>query len=369
MAAKGRSLTGLAALALAPALAYAAEVLPAVRDHVTDLLELRLFHAGGVVVTLGGLIGAVLVVVAALLFSRLVQRALDRINGRHETLNRAALYTVGRIAHYTLIFAALLYSLSLMGIDTGRMTLAIGALGVGLGFGLQQIFNNFVSGLIILLERSLKVGDFVDLGNGVHGEVQEINIRATRITTNDNTDIIVPNSEFVAGRVVNWTLREVARRLRVPFGVAFGTDKELVKKAALEAAAEVPFTLTTDVRRQPQVWLVGFAESSLKFELVVWLNSDAVSRPSAVVAAYCWAIETALTRYCIEMPYPQRDLHLRSVFGLRGEEALNTLVSREVHTTAPVAPTLSGREREELARNDAAEEVRQAASGEAPVNE
>ena len=221
--------------------------------------------------------------------------------------------------------------MSLVGVGTGRLALVLGALSVGLGFGLQQIFNNFVSGLIILFERNLKVGDFVDLGSGVHGEVQEINIRATRITTNDNTDIIVPNSEFVAGRVVNWTLREVARRLRVSFSVAYGTDKELVKKAVLEAAHAVPFTLTGDERRQPQVWLVEFAESSLRFELVVWLNSDAVKRPSAVHAAYNWAIETALGTYGIEMPFPQRDLHVRSVFGLRGEQALRALKERADH--------------------------------------
>lgn len=345
------------------------ELLPALHDHVEDVLAVHVLKLGGVVVTLGGVVGAILVVAFALLVSKLVQRALERFSGRTETLNRASVYTVGRIVHYVLIVAATLYALSLVGIDTGRMTLAIGALGVGLGFGLQQIFNNFVSGLIILFERSLKVGDFVELGNGVHGEVQEINIRATRITTNDNTDIVVPNSEFVAGRVVNWTLREVARRLRVPFGVAYGTDKELVKKAALEAAAEVPFTLTTDVRRAPKVWLVGFGESSLKFELVVWLNSDAVSRPSAVFAAYNWAIETALCKYCIEMPFPQRELHLRSVFGLEGDEALRALVSKTAHAETPQAPVLSGKEREELARNDAAEDVQTAQAGETPVNE
>jgi small-conductance mechanosensitive channel len=358
----------LASLLLASR-ARAGELLPKLHDRVDDVLDLPLLHMGGVVVTLGGLIGAALVVAFALLASKLVQRALERFSGRTETLTRASVYTVSRIIHYALVVAATLYALSLIGIDTGRMTLAIGALGVGLGFGLQQIFNNFVSGLIILFERSLKVGDFVDLGNGVHGEVQEINIRATRITTNDNTDIIVPNSEFVAGRVVNWTLREVARRLRVPFSVAYGTDKELVKKAALEAAAEVPFTLSTDVRRCPQVWLVGFGDSGLKFELVVWLNSDAVSRPSAVFAAYNWAIETALCKYCIELPFPQRDLHLRSVFGLQGDDALSALVSRAPHTETPQQPTLTERERDELGRNDAAEDVRSAQAGETPVSD
>jgi small-conductance mechanosensitive channel len=366
---RGHATRGTALVLLAPGAAHAGELLPAFRDGLNEMLALPLLRVGGMTVTLGGVTGAVLVMVLAWTVSKLLQRALDRVHAGSDSLNRASVYTIGRIAHYVIVAAATLFALTLVGIDTGRMTIVIGALSVGLGFGLQQIFNNFVSGLIILFERSLKVGDFVDLGSGVHGEVQEINIRATRITTNDNTDIIVPNSEFVAGRVVNWTLREVARRLRVPFGVAYGTDKELVKKAALEAAAEVPFTLTIDTRRAPQVWLVGFGDHALKFELVVWLHSDAVKRPSAVLAAYTWAIESALCRYCIEMPYPQRDLHLRSVFGLEGEQALAALAPSSRAPAPAPAPTLSNGERQELARNDAAEDVQARRDDEPPVSE
>jgi small-conductance mechanosensitive channel len=247
-----------------------------------------------------------------------------------------------------------------------------GAVGVGLGFGLQAIFSNFVSGIIMLFERSLRVGDFVELESGLHGEVRDINIRATLISTNDNIDILVPNSEFVTGRVVNWTHGEVTRRLRIPFGVAYGTDKELVKKAALEAAAEVPFTIALDGPRRPQVWLVGFGDSSLDFELVVWLTAEATKRPSAVRAAYVWALDTALGKYCIEIPFPQRDLHLRSWFGLKGEEAraaasaAETAPRRRAPAPEPpadeevVAAALPERERAELARNDAIEEVERA---------
>jgi small-conductance mechanosensitive channel len=199
------------------------------------------------------------------------------------------------------------------------------ALGVGIGFGLQTLISNFVAGLIILFERSLKVGDFVELESGVTGIVNEINMRSTLITTNDNIDILVPNSEFVGGRVTNWTLREAHRRIRVPFGVAYGTDKEQVKKAALEAADHVKWTLKGIPARLPQVWFVEFGDSSLNFELVVWLTPEAVKRPAAVQAAYLWEIETALTKYDIEIPFPQRDLHLRSMFGHKDEAGLSVL--------------------------------------------
>jgi small-conductance mechanosensitive channel len=175
--------------------------------------------------------------------------------------------------------------------------------------------SNFVAGLIILFEKSLKIADFVELESGVTGEVREINMRSTLITTNDNIDIVVPNSEFVNGRVTNWTMREAYRRVHIPFGVAYGTDKELVKKAALEAADNVAVTLTNNKLREPQLWFVEFGDSSLNFSLVVWLKPEAVKSPGAVHARYLWAIDDKLRQYGIEVPFPQRDLHVRSVLG------------------------------------------------------
>lgn len=210
------------------------------------------------------------------------------------------------------LFVAVIIALNAVGIDLTALAVFFGAIGVGIGFGLQTIFSNLISGVIILLEGSIKVGDFVELDSGITGEVKDINTRATVITTNDNVDILVPNSQFINGVVTNWTLREKFRRTCIPFGVAYGTDKELVKKAALQAAANVPHELTGDNAKPAQVWLVGFGESSLDFELVVWLQPEAVKKPRAVMAEYYWELETALGEHNIEIPFPQRDLHLRS---------------------------------------------------------
>ncbi|MGB5569018.1 MAG: mechanosensitive ion channel domain-containing protein, partial [Sedimenticolaceae bacterium] len=169
-------------------------------------------------------------------------------------------------------------------------------------------------------EKSLKVGDFVELQSGITGEVKEINMRSTLVTTNDNVDILVPNSDFINQEVTNWTLREAYRRIHVPFGVAYGTDKERVRKAVLEAADAVTWTLKESRRRAPQVWFVNFGESSLDFELVVWLIPEAVKRPAAVQATYLWEIESKLHEYRIEVPFPQRDLHLRSGFTAPGPD-------------------------------------------------
>ncbi|BFI94849.1 MAG: mechanosensitive ion channel [Rhodanobacter sp.] len=277
-----------------------------------EWMNVKLLDMSGVRVTVGSVLAAVLVLVVFLLLSSFFRRLLRRYVERHDNLDLSSVYTVERLTHYLLLLVGVLMALNASGIPIAKFTVFAGALGVGLGFGLQAIFNNFVSGLILLFDRSLKVGDFVELASGVHGNVREIRIRATLITTNDDIDILVPNSEFVTGRVVNWTLREAARRLKVPFGVAYGTDKELVKKAALEAAAAVPFTLAMDGPRGPQVWLCGFGDSSLDFQLVVWLDAEATRRPGSVTAAYYWALHTALEKYGIEIPFPQRDLHVRS---------------------------------------------------------
>jgi small-conductance mechanosensitive channel len=327
-------------------------------EGVQAVLEYQLLHLGDVEITVGGVIAAVVTLLVVLVISRLVRRALDRYGKQHLRTDAATLYTVSRIVHYLLLAIGVVIALEMIGLSVGKFTVFAGALGIGLGFGLQAIFNNFVSGLILLFDKSLKIGDFVELEEGTRGTVQAIDIRATRITTNDNIDILVPNSEFVSGRVTNWTHRSTERRLRVPFSVAYGVDKELVKKAALEAASKVGFTQSMEGPRAPQVWLVGFGDSAVEFILAVWLTEEAARRNAAIQAAYLWELDTALKAHGIEIPFPQRDLHLRSAFGMSGAEAMAAL--RGEHATAAAAPAareMDPAERSRLSRNDAQEEA------------
>ncbi len=271
-------------------------ILQQIFAHISSVLDFQVLALGkgGYRLSVGALLGAIAVILLARMFSRLVQQGIDRYAASNEHSNRASLYTVSRVTHYSILTLGVLIALGFAGIPVSKLTLIAGGLGVGLGFGLQAIFNNFVSGLILLFDRTLKVGDFVELASGVHGTVQAIKIRATRINTNDDVDILVPNSEFVSGRLVNWTLQEATRRLRIPFGVAYGSSKEKVKAAALDAAAAVSFTQALKGPHAPQVWLTGFGDSSLNFELVVWVNAEATRRPSRAKAAYNWALETAI---------------------------------------------------------------------------
>lgn len=280
--------------------------------RVVGLGDVTLFSIGETPVTGGDILRVILILLVAMLLSRGIRHAIKRVGSEELSGTQASLYTVGRLTHYAIIILGLFIALSSIGLDFGSLALVAGALSVGIGFGLQSIVNNFVSGLIILFEHSLRVGDYIELDTGLTGTVKAINVRSTLINTNDNIDIVVPNSEFVSTRLTNWTLGERTLRVRIPFGVAYGSDKELVKKAALEAAEEVPFTLANRKGREADVWLTEYGDNSLNFLLLVWVNRQGARRPTRTRSAYLWALETKLAEYDIAIPFPQRDLHLRS---------------------------------------------------------
>lgn len=272
-------------------------------------INLSLFKIGDTPVTALGLLRVALIIFVAWLISYWLRHMLKRLGRGRKGISQSALFTIGRLSHYAIITLGLFIGLASIGIDFTNLALVAGAIGIGVGFGLQSIVANFVSGLILLFERSLEVGDYVELASGVAGEVRAINVRSTVINTNDNVDIVVPNSQFITSDVINWTLQEDYRRIHIPFRVAYGADKELVKKAALEAAHNLEHTLKT---RKPAVWLGDFAEHGLDFELVVWVTPAALKRPGSVHSAYRWEIESALKKYGIEIPVPQRDLRLHN---------------------------------------------------------
>lgn len=273
-------------------------------------LQSPLFVIGNTPVNAARVLGLVLIVVGAWWLASSIERAIRRVALKRST-GSGSIFAWARITRYTIWVVATLVGLNYLGIDLASFALVGGAVGVGIGFGLQNIFNNFFSGIILLLEKTLKEGDFVDLQSGIRGHVREIGLRYTRVTTNDEVDVIVPNSEFINGRVVNWTFGSNFRRMHIAFGVAYGSDKEAVKAAALRAADALPTTVS-DGKRRSDVWLVDMGESSLDFELVVWVAAEATTSPGRVEAAYKWQIHEELTRAGLEIPFPQRDLHIRS---------------------------------------------------------
>ncbi|MBQ0714626.1 MAG: mechanosensitive ion channel [Paraperlucidibaca sp.] len=282
-------------------------------DQVTQLLTHPLLSVGKTDITVSRIIALIGFLVLARVLVAIIDRGLLRLArpDRTVTLSKSGIYALSRIMRYTVWGIVAFMGIDYLGINLSHLALVGGAIGVGIGFGLQNIFSNFISGIVLLLEQTLKVGDFVDLQSGVVGRVSEISIRYTRVTTNDSVDVIVPNSEFINGRVTNWTFDNENRRIHVPFGAAYGCDKELVREAGLAAAASVEGTVSNATHKS-DVWLVGFGDSSLNFELVIWVDEDLVKTPARTQALYLWALETELSARNIEIPFPQRDLHIRS---------------------------------------------------------
>ena len=264
-------------------------------------------------------------IILALWISRIGEQTFRRLIQRRATpLSEGSAYALGRIVRYVLLLVGLLIALSVAGINFASLAVVGGALGLGLGIGLQPLFANFVSGIVLLLDRTLKVGDFVDLQSGVRGRVVEIAMRYTRVSTNDSVDVLVPNSEFVNGRVTNWTFDDASRRLHVPFGVAYGSDKLVVREAGIAAASTIEGVLLDEAGREPDVWLVGFGDNSLNFELVVWVGKSLTGAPGRTLAKLLWALETELSARELVVPFPQRDLHIKS-----GD--LRVVVAHEAH--------------------------------------
>lgn len=293
-------------------------------DDLNDLRGFVLFAIGRTPVTLGGVIAGFAVIATFLIAARLIGAVIRRLRTRSRH-GRDALYIVEKLSIYGLTIIGFVAGLSTVGLNLSSLAIFAGAVGVGVGLGLQGIVKEFVSGLVLIFDRVLNVGDYVELENGKRGLVQEIGPRAVRVRTNDNVELVLPNSSFIEGPVINWTLHNRTRRIHIPFRVAYGSDRQKVREVVLEAAHSVPFTMPeTDLHRS-QVWLVGFGESGLEFELLVWPTLDAVKRPAAMQAAYTWAIADALERSGIEVPYPQMDLRVRSLFGHERGEALKTL--------------------------------------------
>ncbi len=225
----------------------------------------------------------------------------------HSGLDRSLQYAISQIASNIVLVVGIFIVLQNTGIHLEALTVFAGAVGVGIGFGLQNITSNFISGLVILAERPITIGDRVEVA-GVTGQVQKIRARSTVIVTNDNITTIVPNQKFIDSPVTNWTYGDKRVRFRVPVGVAYGSDVELVRQKLIEAGKEDPHTLNDPA---PSVFFVEFGDSSLNFELVSW--SDQMShRPARYRSDLNFAIHRKLQEAGIEIPFPQRDLNIRS---------------------------------------------------------
>ena len=217
--------------------------------------------------------------------------------------------SIGTIIQYIIIVAGGLIIIQNSGINLGSLNLLAGALGVGIGFGLQNIANNFISGLIILFERPVKVGDRIEVGS-VTGDVIKISSRATTVNTNDNISIIIPNADVINKQVINWSHNDRNVRFSIPVGVSYKEDPAHIKRILNDVAAEHPGVLKWP---EPEVLFIQYGDSSLDFDLKVW-TSHYIDRPIILRSELYYRIFEKFKEENVEIPYPQRDLHLKSGF-------------------------------------------------------
>jgi small-conductance mechanosensitive channel len=275
-------------------------------NTVSRILSFKLFDLKQTPVTVLSVVMFILMIAVFFIGSKLLNRViLRRILSRFIT-DKGIQFTLLRIVHYLIMITGVVVAFQFVGVDLAGLTVIFGLLSVGIGFGLQNITSNFISGLILLFERPIKVGDRVTVGD-IEGDVTSINMRSTTIQSLDNISIIVPNSEFISSTVTNWSYGDPKIRLRIEVGVSYSSDLDTVVKALTEVALEHPDVLKTP---EPIVLLSGFGDSSWDMVLIVWLGTP--KRYYLTRSEINCAIVKKFRDRDVEIPFPQRDLHIRS---------------------------------------------------------
>ncbi|RTZ59003.1 MAG: hypothetical protein DSZ32_01190 [Gammaproteobacteria bacterium] len=267
------------------------------------------FDVGSFHVVPSRILLAILIFSLVVSLSRLIKKKLARPWVQHTHLDRGAQDAAVTIFGYVGFVLAMLISLSVAGIEFKNIAVIAGALSVGIGFGLQNIVNNFVSGLILLFERPIRAGDWIEVG-GTEGYVKSINIRSTEIQTFDRAEVIVPNSELISGQVTNWVLHDPVGRGRIPIGVAYGSDTEKVRDLLTRLVTEQAGVITdSHFIEPPKVLFREFGDSALNFEVRFFVRD--VTRRLGIISEINFAIDKAFREAGIEIPFPQRDVHIR----------------------------------------------------------
>ena len=279
--------------------------------------ETLTFRAGEFHVSAYGVLRALLLLVLIFWVTAAIADAIQYRVNRMNTLRGTTRTLVSKILVIAIYVVAALISLDVLGLNLTTLTVFSGAVGIGLGFGLQNIASNFISGLILLLERSVEIDDLVELPDGITGFVRKSSARYTLIETLDGKEILVPNEDFITSRVTNWTLTTTKGRVEINIGVAYGADLDRARDLILEAANEHELCIKEP---EPQCFLRNFGDSSIDFILLFWVADVTAGRwrPQSDVMFAIWR---KFRENDIEIPFPQRDLHIKNPTALK--EAIN----------------------------------------------
>jgi len=268
-----------------------------------------LFKIQNVGITISHMAVALVVVLMSFVVSKIVRSFLRKQLFKKLNIDEGLEYTLLRLVHFLVLFVGIYIGLTTVNIPLGAILGLFAVIGVGIGFGLQNLTSNFISGIILLLERPVKIGDRLEIC-GVWGDVRQINLRTTLIETPDGISVIVPNSKLLENELVNFSYGNPTIRLQVPVGIAYGSDCQKAAEILVQVALDNKRVLTEP---EPKAWFREFGDSSLNFMLLFWIPNAA--QKYDVISEINHAIDAGFRKNGIEIPFPQRDLHLRSADG------------------------------------------------------
>lgn len=281
--------------------------------YLQNALEYSFFTLDGKAITLLYLLKIAFITLIGFSAAWIYKHKIINSKKMSEKISVSTRTLLGSLGYYFIVFLTFVTALNTAGLNLSSLAVVAGALSVGIGFGLQNIVSNFISGIILMFEKTITVGDYVELSSGIRGTVREIRLRATIVTTNEQIDIIVPNSEFIQHSVTNLTLNNEIVRLRIPFGVAYGTTIEAVQKAIVDeinADTMLPH-IKENSDFHPRVWMTGMGPSSVDFELVVWVEGEHTKKIKTSTSIYMMKIYRLLYEHSITIPFPQMDIHIK----------------------------------------------------------
>jgi small-conductance mechanosensitive channel len=283
-----------------------------ITEYAKPILKYPIFDIETVKISISSLIKGIIVFYILYLLTKLIRFGVEVYLSLKRRENEI-ISTIDILIYNTALVFIVLITLSTMGISWKLLIPVAGALGIGLGFGLQDIFNNFISGFIILLTRAVKIGDWITLGDNF-GKIKSIGMRTSVLRTLDNIDIIIPNSQLISNQLINWSYTDNIVRIHIPVGVSYGSDVKLVKETLLAVAGETAFVLDSP---SPDVRFLEFGDSSLNFELLVWIDVKKIPIPLAK-SELNFKIWNAFKENNIEIPFPQRDVWFKNELKIKG---------------------------------------------------
>lgn len=274
--------------------------------ELKEFLNLDIVNIGKYSINAFDLIISSLIVIVTIILLQLIRKFFNS-RVKAGKIDKGSAFSIYSIIKYLIWIIAILVVLESLGVNLNLMLAGSAALLVGLGFGIQQIFNDLVSGIILLFEGNLKVGDVIQLENNIVGKVKVIGLRTSKIKTRDDIIMIVPNSKFISDRVINWSHEQGSTRFLVEVGVAYGSDTQLVTRLLLDCAKEIP---EIDLTPEPFVRFNDFGDSALIFQLLFWTKE--AFRSEFIRSKIRYAIDRKFRENNITIPFPQRDVHMIS---------------------------------------------------------